>query len=342
MKNFSYIILIIASSFLFSCKVDVDNSEKINKVEFSIKADDGDTAKTALILIYPSEAAYNEAYSKNDTNIIAGSGVIKGRAINGKFTQNLSSRKTYWIRIIHFKTSTDPMNSGTVMYSNDENDVQFGPFESKNYDNENITTKATVVLTKAYGYLVVASQDSADDTVKVFTSNNLPCPKLSNSNVLKNSSTSLEDDIPNILTSFDKSSQEYIVFIVPKGDVKIYHKSALGCSKFKTVTIKGNGEVKKELLESCETGSIIFYNSNSLMTESIKIISMPDQSNFGVFNGSTSTPPLCSAPNIGTGYFKANLPIGKYYFKALISRSETAVDSFEITKGGCITKEIKF
>ena len=245
MKKIVFYCTALLATVLVSCKVDVDNSVKVNKIEFSIKTDDnGAIANTAKVFIYDSEAAYQNDYAKEDT--IGASAINKGVATSGKFNTELTSNKPYWVRVIYFQKSAEVLNAGkTVMYSNDELGVQFGPFESKNFENNNLTTKASITLTKAYCYLLVAAKDIA--TVEV----------------------------SDLFTKFDKQDRQYMVFVVPKGNISIYYKSMAGCNKVVNKKITGDKRVVVDVLESCVTGTLVFYNKASDFTDIKVILSTP-------------------------------------------------------------------
>ena len=279
MKKIVFYCTALFATVLVSCKVDVDNAVKLNKVEFTIKTDDnGAIASTAKVFIYDSEAAYQNDYTKEDT--IGASAINKGITTSGKFNIELTSNKPYWVRVIYFQKSAEVLNAGkTVMYSNDELGVQFGPFESKNFENNNLTTKASITLTKAYCYLLVAAKDNASIEVSVFNARNKACEKLSFNNNLVNSGAltigSLDELEKNLFTKFDKQNQQYMVFVVPKGNISIYYKSMAGCNKVVNKKITGDKRVVVDVLESCVTGTLVFYNKSSDFTDIKVILSTP-------------------------------------------------------------------
>ena len=322
MKKNLFYWAVMSCLALISCKVDVDNAVKLNKIEFTIKTDDGDALATnAKVFVYESNEAYQADYDNGDT---IGKGALnKGMASNGKFLTELSSSKPYWIRVIYFQKSNEAiMNGEQVMYSNDELGVQFGPFSSKNFDNNNLTTKASITLTKAYYYLVLTAKDSARVDVSVTYGQNLKCKVLNDESFLldsKNFAASQLDDLKNnIGTNFNKKNRQYLVVVVPKGKINIFYKSTFGCSKVVSQTITGNKRVFSDFIESCQSGLLVFYNkaSNTAYND-IKVVLTNPSDTLGTLSSvdASLSGDICSASK-SASLIKVSRELGTYRYVA--------------------------
>jgi hypothetical protein len=320
-KNLFYCAVMICLG-LISCKVDVDNAVKLNKIEFTLKTSDGDAlASNAKVFVYESNEAYQADYDNGDT--IGKGALSKGVASNGKFLTELSSDKPYWIRVIYFQKSNDAiMNGEQVMYSNDELGVQFGPFSSKNFENNNLTTKATITLTKAYYFLVLTAKDSARVDVSVTYGQNLKCKVLNNESFLLKSNNltaaQLDDLKNNIATNFNKDSKQYLVVVVPKGKINIFYKSILGCSKAVSKTITGNTRLVVDFIESCQSGLLVFYNKASNTTyNDIKVVLTSPNDTLGTLSSFNTSyvGDVCDFPK-SASLIKVSREIGTYHYVA--------------------------
>jgi len=314
MKNLILGICVLILAAFASCKVDIDPTTDINTVVFSIKIEnEGDTiVKGAKIFVYSSEDAYKTAYANYDiTGKTADTTLV---ATEGKFSLDLNSKKTYWVRVLYSKDTTGVFNSGKIPFSNDEKGVQFGPFESNNFDGTKINTNATITLTKAYSFLVVGAKDASSIDVKVYNSKGDTCKLLSNYSQLFKSAISDTSNLPDKISSLDKTSSKYLIFVVPKGKIKINYKNSLGCVSTVEKYIKGGGTTEKDLLEPCTSGNIVFYNTSNFTD--IKIILLNPNDTIGTLSSKSLNIPTCNTTSLSNSYIKVSRSLGEYKYIA--------------------------
>lgn len=340
MKNLILGIFVLIFAALASCKVDVDPTTDINTVEFSIKTEDDSLAKGATVLIYGSEEAYNTAYANFDTTGKTADTTLI--ATDGKFFIDLNSKKTYWVRVLYSKDTTGGLISGKIPFSNDEKGVQFGPFESNNFDGTKINTYATITLSKAYSILIVAAKDNSNVNVKV-SSNAGKCIKLSDSIQLSNSGILDVSNLPSTLTDIDKTSSKYLVFIVPMGKIKIYYINSFGCVSTVEKDISGGGSIEKDLLEPCTNGNITFYNKTSNLTDIEVVLNTSDFVGTLSDRVSSSYSPSCGEIRKTNSFVTISRPLGVYeYFATSKSGNCDVTGNFKLEKiGQCVSVEIK-
>ena len=343
MKKHTQIILTILFSIaLYSCKVDIDTSTKLNDVEFLIKTDEDSLVKNACVFIYDNRLSYLLDYKHQikDTNNSAAT--IKGYANEGIFNAKLDPKQKYWIRVVgdisvqNFKNK-DIIGNSIIPYSNDELVNTFGPFDSANPLDENMTTKATIKLTKAYNLLVVCAHEHSK--VKVFDSNNqlYQNPLNPGDSILSYTSKSTIDTN----TVLDKNSNGYKVFLIKKGKNKVVISSANGCTFLDSVTATGRGHIYTVEAPVCNAGTIVFYNSNSTFRD-IKIILTPNDT-LGTLTTNDNTinsGNACGLKN-STALIKVGRPAGSYTFYAVPNGgSKIVTKSFTISAGECKTFDI--
>lgn len=341
MKNLILGIFVLIFAALASCKVDVDPTTDINTVEFSIKTEDGgdSLAKGAKVYIYSSEDAYKKAYSNYDISGTTADTILL--ATNGKVSLDLNSKKTYWVRVLYSKDTTIAFNSGKIPYSNDEMPLQFGPFENNNFDGTKITTYASITLSKAYSFLVVAAKDTSTISVDVYNSIGNKCKVLNKLSKLINSKITDLNNFP-ALTGFDSTTNKFLVFVVPKGKIKIYYNNSLGCVSTTEKYISGAGSIEKELLEPCTSGNVVFYNKTSGLSD-IKVVLLNPSDTIATLSGKVSDAPSCGQKSTNNSFVSISRPLGVYYYIAT-SKSGNCESRGLVTianVGQCVPVEIK-
>ena len=314
MKNLILGICVLILASLASCKVDVDPTTDINTVVFSIKIDnEGESlVKGAKVFVYSSEDAYKTAYAKYDTTGKTADTTLV--ATEGKFSLDLNSKKTYWVRVLYSKDTTEAFISGKVPYSNDEMPVQFGPFESNNFDGTKINTNATITLSKAYSFLLVAAKDTSNINVEVYNSIGKECLRLSGFSQLSNSGILDTSNLPRTKDLLNKTSSKYLIFVVPKGKIKIYYINSFGCASIVEKYISGSGSIEKDLLEPCTNGNIVFYNTSNFTD--VKIIILNPNDTIGTLTSKSSNAPTCNTTSVSNSYIKVSRSLGEYRYIA--------------------------
>jgi hypothetical protein len=335
MKNI--FLCIIAAIALVSCKVDVDNTAKINEVEFTIRAEDDSLAKNARIFIYDTEASYLSDYQKGDTNSTA-LAISKNTASNGKITTKLAANKAYWIRVVYFqdvsKTEPSALIGGVQMYSNDEETVKFGPFENNDFGTENLSTKATIRLTKAYSFLAITAKDSSN--IKVYNSENKIISSLGGRTNLTTSGSSSDVETDKNLLSI--TNAKYLLYKVPKGKISVSYKSKNGCAGVNTITIQGKGEIVKEELTPCDAGTIVFYNNSSDLKD-IKVILLAASDTLGTISSKNTgyTDATVCDLNSNESLIKVGRAVGTYNYLLTSASGPCEVKgTVEVSKNGCV------
>ena len=189
--------------------------------------------------------------------------------------------------------------------------------------------------------VIVAAKDNSSINVKVFHSGK-ECALLNSNQFLFKSGFANLSDIPASINLLDITTTRYLIFVVPKGKIKIYSNNSLGCISTVETVIYGGGTIEKYLLDPCISGRIMFYNKGSRLTD-IEISFTNPNEYIATLSGKIDRTPQCGEVSTNKSFVSIYRPLGEYPYVASSKSGNCEYKGTVIIKniGECISEEIK-